>query len=163
MNGFRILEEEDGEAWYEVLHEGYSLLKDYPISFGAIHASKETALDWFSSHPAYGFFEQGRLASAISLRMPWGPLPGPKKVPHIGWFVTHPDFQGHGYGKRLFHELEENVLIRELKAPSITLGTAKEHPWLVEMYKGMGFIPFDTVQLEGKRHHTVYMERLLLK
>ncbi len=161
MNGFRMLEQEDGDAWYEVLYLGYQTLKDYPISFEAMHATKETALTWFAAHPTYGMFDQGRLTSAISLRMPWGPLPGPKKVPHIGWFVTHPAFQGLGYAKKLLAALEETILKKQLKTPSITLGTAKEHPWLVKMYEGLGFVPFDTVRLPGKQHHTVYMEKQL--
>ncbi|WP_099206083.1 GNAT family N-acetyltransferase [Scatolibacter rhodanostii] len=161
MNEFRILTEEDADSWYDVLHKGYVPLQGMNISFEAIDAPKKQALTWFAAHPVYGFFADGQLVSAITLRMPWGPLPGPDKVPHIGWFVTDPAFQGKGYAKQLLAELEEKVLKKQLKTPFYTLGTAEEHPWLVEMYESMGFKVTKTVQLNGKKHHTVFMKKEL--
>lgn len=161
MEQFRRLEEKDKEEWFNVLHAGYQSLKELPISFDAITAPKEKAFTWFEEHPAYGWFVDGRLAASVSLRMPWSLLPGPKKYPHIGWFVTEPSFRKKGYGKKLISALEEEVLKKELKAPAVTLGTAKEHPWLVFYYESLGFEAFDTVQLKGKLHHTVFLIKRL--
>ena len=158
---FRILEEGDMDAWFEVLKEGYKDLKDLPISFEAIHATKQEAAEWFETTPFYGLFKGDRLAASVGIRMPWGPKPGPKGLPHIGWVVTHPDFKGTGCAKRLLQHLEKEVLIKQLRAPGVTLGTAKEHPWLTDMYQSFGFVPFKTVQLNGKLHHTVFMEKKL--
>ena len=157
----RQLLPQDADAWFDVLHRGYQSLRSLPISFSAIDADRDTALDWFRAHPAYGLFCGEKLVSIVSLRMPWGALPGPECAPHIGWFTTDPDKKGMGYGKRLMHWLEEEILRKQLRAPYVTLGTAKEHPWLVSMYAGMGYEPFAEKQLPGKRHHTVFMRKTL--
>lgn len=159
---FRILTECDIDSYYHVLHEGYQNNKDYPISFDAMDATKEETMKWLQSHPTYGLFLGNRLVSAISLRMPWGIKPGPKNVPHIGHFVTDPVFMHKGYARKLLHMLENYVLKTELKTPFVTLGTADSHPWLQTMYEGMGFVCFDTVQLKGKKHHTLFFEKKLV-
>lgn len=157
----RPLMETEGHLWYSVLRSGYEDLKGLPISFEAIGAAKEEALEWFRDNPAYGLFEDGELCASISLRMPWGPKPGPEKYPHIGWVVTRSDKKGNGYARRLMGYVEEEILQKELRTPAVTLGTAKEHPWLVDMYLSLGFEVLRTVQLPGKKHHTVYMIKRL--
>lgn len=159
MTHFRQLTPADGDCWYEVLHAGYQSLAGLPISFDAINAPKEEALKWLKQNPTYGILEENRMVAVASLRMPWGPLPGPEKYPHYGFIAVHPDFQGQGYAKKLLAAIEEQVLIALLRTPAVTLGTAQEHPWLVSMYRSMGFVPLRTVQLEGKRHHTVFMKK----
>lgn len=159
MVNFRILEEGDRDAWFEVLHSGYQTLKGYPISFEAMDAGREEAYGWFAENPTYGLFKDGKLVSSVTLRMPWGKKPGPKNLPHIGWFVTHKEAQGKGYAKLLFRNLEDEVLKRQLRLPAVTLGTAKEHPWLVDFYRSIGFEELETVQLAGKKHHTVFLEK----
>lgn len=159
---FRSLTVQEGEVYYQVLHEGYQSDRAYPISFSAMDATREEVLKWLLQVPTYGWFQEGRLVSAISLRMPWGPFPGPKKVPHIGHFVTHPDFKHRGYAGKLLHAVEEKVLKEQLKAPSVTLGTAENHPWLEAMYEGFGFHPYASAQLPHKKHKTVYMEKFFL-
>lgn len=156
-----MLEEDDKDAWFEVLHEGYQVLKGYPVSFEAIDAKKDQALTWFAENPSYGLFVDGRLASSVTLRMPWGTKPGPENLPHIGWFVTDPKEQGKGYAKQLFGNLEEQVLKKQLRLPAVTLGTAKEHPWLPAFYHSIGFEDLKVVQLPGKQHHTLFMKKKL--
>lgn len=157
MTECRRLLETEGEVWYDVLTAGYASLRGLPISFEAIEAGRDEALEWFSENPAYGLFEDGELISVVSLRMPWGPKPGPEKYPHIGYVATRPDKKKKGYARKLFHYLEEEVLKKELRSPAVTLGTAESHPWLVSMYRSMGFEELRTVQLPGKVHRTVFM------
>lgn len=152
----------DIDAYYQVLHEGYQSDRSYAISFAAMDATREDTMHWLTSVPTYGWLQKRVLISAISLRMPWGPFPGPKKVPHIGQFVTRPDYKHQGYAKRLLEEVEKKVLREELKAPAVTLGTAENHPWLEAMYKSFGFVPYNSVQLPHKKHRTVYMEKLYI-
>lgn len=156
---FRLLDEKDLDRYYEVVHEGYQDDRAFPISFAAIDATREDARKWLAENPTYGLFEEGLLVSAISLRMPWGSHPGPKGVPHLGWVATHPDYKHHGESTKLFRQIEENVVKEELRAPALTLGTAENHPWLKEMYESWGFIPFDSRQLPGKKHRTVFLEK----
>lgn len=155
----RLLTENDLDPFYDVVHEGYQADKAYPISFAAITATKEDARQWLLENPCYGWFEEGRLASTISLHMPWSPHPGPKGVPHLGWVTTHPDFKHHGFVTRLYRWIEAEVFVKELRVPSVTLGTAQCHPWLCKMYESWGFVPFKVVQLPGKKHRTVFMEK----
>lgn len=161
MEKVRLLAEADAAAYYEVVHTGYAAVRQYPISFTAADATEEEARHWLLANPTYGLFDAGELVSAITLRMPWGPNPGPCGMPHLGWVATRAGRKGKGYAKRLFFVLEEGVLRRSLRAPAVTLGTAAEHPWLRAMYESWGFEAYETVQLLGKKHHTVYMEKLL--
>ena len=138
----RQLTVEDAEIYFDVLHRSYQMDRQYPISFSAMDATLEDEKRWLATQPTYGWFEGGKLISAISLRMPWGGHPGPKALPHIGQFITDPDFAHQGYAKKLLHWVEEEVLKKQLKAPAVTLGTADTHPWLKTMYLHLG-VPGD--------------------
>ncbi|MCD8220857.1 MAG: GNAT family N-acetyltransferase [Clostridiales bacterium] len=159
MNTFRLLNEEDGRVWYRILHESYQSLANMGISFEAITAQEEKALKWLRDNPTYGLFDEGELVASATLRMPWGPQPGPRPVPHIGWIVTRPEKKHQGYSRKLLAKLEEEVLKKQLKLPYVTLGTALEHPWLADYYRSLGFKVFDTVQLPDKKHHTLFLKK----
>lgn len=149
----------DVDAYYDVVHRAYQGDRKYPISFTAMDATKDDEYRWLQEEPTYGLFVDGALVSAISLRMPWGKKPGPKAVPHIGQFVTNPDYGHQGYAKKLLHLIETEILAKQLKAPSVTLGTANTHPWLPQMYEKMGFVRFKEVQLPHKVHKTIFFEK----
>lgn len=159
MMTYRELGEEDLDMYYRVLHEGYQTDKKYPISFSAITATREQERIWLASNPTYGLFEDGELVSALSLRMPWGPNPGPEGVPHIGQVVTAPEHMHKGYASKLIGLVTEEVLKQQLKVPFVTLGTATSHPSLRKMYEKLGFRAFREVQLPGKQHRTVYLRK----
>ncbi|MGL9736233.1 MAG: hypothetical protein ACR5LF_13455 [Symbiopectobacterium sp.] len=72
--------------------------------------------------------KDGVMVSSFSIRYPWGPEPGPYGWPHLGWFVTHPDYKGQWFGRQMMQWLEETVLIGQLKASAVSLGTAQGHP-----------------------------------
>ena len=154
MMTYRELGEDDLDVYYRVLHEGYQTDKKYPISFSAITATREQERSWLAHNPTYGLFDGDVLVSALSLRMPWGPNPGPEGVPHIGQVVMH-----KGYASRLIGLVTEEVLKQQLKVPFVTLGTATSHPWLRKMYEKLGFRAFREVQLPGKQHRTVYLRK----
>lgn len=149
----------DLEVYYDVLHRAYQADRQYPISFAAMDANKADEDHWLREEPTYGLFSDGILVSAISLRMPWGKKPGPKIAPHIGQFVTNPDYKHQGYAKKLLHIVETEILAKQLKAPLVTLGTANTHPWLHTMYEKMGFTKFKEVQLPNKKHRTLFFEK----
>ena len=44
----------------------------------------------------------------------------------------------------------------------VTLGTAKEHPWLPKMYESFGFTAYDKVHFRGKQHTTILFKKDLL-
>ena len=162
MTTYSELGENDLDAYYHVLHAGYQTDKKYPISFSAITATKEQEREWLAKNPTYGLFEGHVLVSAVSLRMPWGPNPGPEGVPHIGQVVTAPEHMHKGYASKLINLVLEEVLKKQLKVPFVTLGTATSHPWLRRMYEKLGFRAFREVQLPGKQHRTVYLRKDLI-
>lgn len=151
----------DAPEYYDVLHRSYQMDRPYPISFSAMDATLEDEKKWLAETPTYGWFENDRLISAISLRMPWGNHPGPKVAPHIGQFITDPDYAHQGYAKKMLHWVEEEVLKKQLKAPFVTLGTANTHPWLKDMYLHLGFHVIGEKQLPGKKHKTIFLQKEL--
>ena len=56
--------------------------------------------------------------------------------------------------------LEQEILTGQLRAPAVSLGTATNHPWLIEMYQKRGFVPMHQADL-GKGHITLYMKKVL--
>lgn len=159
---YRQLTAQDGPAYYKVLHEGYASNLEHGVDFSASHMTEADALDWVNTHPTYGLFVDGQLASSITLRMPWGPKPGPREYPHIGHFVTSPRFKQQGYAKKMLQWLETSVLRNQLKAPIVTLGTADTHPWLKDMYISLGFTITKITQLPGLSHKTIYFEKKIV-
>lgn len=156
---YRQLQVEDAEQYYDVLHRSYQTDRQYKLSFSAMDATLADEIQWLQEEPTYGLFVDGQLVSAISLRMPWGKHPGPKVSPHIGQFITDPDFSHRGYATKLLHWVVEEVLRKQLKAPFVTLGTANTHPWLKDMYLHMGFRIIGEKQLPGKLHRTIYFQK----
>lgn len=159
---YRQLTKDDGAAYYKVLNEGYASNLEVGVDFSASHMTEAEATAWVADHPTYGLFVDGELASSITLRMPWGPNPGPREFPHIGHFVTSPRFKKQGYGKKMLAWVETAVLRDRLKSPLVTLGTADTHPWLKDMYLSMGFTITKVTQLPGKKHHTIYFEKKIV-
>lgn len=62
----------------------------------------------------------------------------------------------------LIEEVIDEFVIKELRAPAITLGTALEHPWLIKAYEKLGFVYLSEKQLFSD-HKTIYMIKILDK
>ncbi|MGF0138479.1 hypothetical protein ACQRCU_02015 [Streptococcus alactolyticus] len=56
----------------------------------------------------------------------------------------------------MISEIIDNYILKELKAPAVTLGTALEHPWLIDAYEKMGFRYLGEKSLFSD-HKTVYL------
>ena len=78
---FRQLTAADGVAYGNLVVNGYAANDQYGFAFAARHLTLDEAIDWVKSNPVYGLFVDGELVSSITLRMPWGPNPGPRPVP----------------------------------------------------------------------------------
>ena len=74
---FRLLTIADGESYAALVHEAYQADGALGIDFAAVHLPKEKIVQGLSENPTYGLFIDGKLVSAMTLRMPWGPKPGP--------------------------------------------------------------------------------------
>lgn len=157
---YRQLSHADSAAFFRLMLTAFAPIRDMGIRFDAASVSETQAVQHLQDHGVYGLFVGDRLAASITLRYPWGPLPGPFGLPHIGWFAADPAFRGQHRGRQLLDWLETHILREVLKAPAVSLGTATRHPWLKEMYLSYGFIPQHETDL-GKGHITLFMKKIL--
>ncbi|ACS84033.1 GNAT family N-acetyltransferase [Musicola paradisiaca] len=157
---FRQVTLADDEAFLELALAAYAPVREMGIKFDAAYADIERIRFHIQHNGVYVMEKEGRFASSCSIRYPWGPEPGPFGLPHIGWFATHPDFKQQGLGRQMLDWLEQDILLEQLKAPAVSLGTAKNHPWLLEMYRNYGFKDVCQADL-GKGHLTIFMEKVL--
>ncbi|MEZ3498396.1 GNAT family N-acetyltransferase [Pantoea sp. KPR_PJ] len=157
---FRQLNAEDTPAYYALVHAAYASARELGINFDAATASEQQMQCHIATHGVYGMFRDDELVASVTLRYPWGPLPGPFGLPHIGWFATAPHYRGQRLGVILLDWLELRVLHDQLRAPAYSLGTAESHPWLIPLYEAMGFEKASKKDL-GKGHITVYMKKTI--
>lgn len=157
---FRRLNSDDKHEYLSLMLAAYAPIKALGIQFDAATADLARVTKHLDEHAVFALFDGSRMAASVTLRFPWGTLPGPMGLPHIGWFGTHPEYTGQNLGKRLLEWLEDHILIGELKAPAYSLGTATSHPWLREMYIKLGFQPVFERDL-GKGHITLYLKKIL--
>ncbi len=157
---FRALDEKDAEKFQRFLTAAYADDLQYGIRFQAAFATVEDVRKHLQGNLCYILEDDGEIISSCSLRMPWGPNPGPDVFPHLGWVSTHPDYKHRGFGSRMLDWVEQEILIKQLKSPAVTLGTAEEHPWLIEMYEKRGYVAYKKRRLH-EDHVTVYMKKVL--
>ncbi|MBN3263616.1 GNAT family N-acetyltransferase [Pectobacterium brasiliense] len=150
----------DDETFLALALAAFEPIRQLGINFSAAHADIDTVRTHIASHGVYVMEKDGEMVSSFTIRYPWGPEPGPFGLPHLGWFATHPGYKKQGLGKQMMSWLEEEILIKQLKAPAVSLGTAQNHPWLIEMYRNYGFKEVGQTNL-GKGHLTIWMEKIL--
>ena len=157
---FRPLAEKDIEAFQRFLTAAYADDLQYGIRFQAAFATVEDIKKHLAGNPCYILERDGEIITSCSLRMPWGPNPGPEVFPHLGWVSTHPRYKQQGFSSRMLDWVEQEILIKQFKAPAVTLGTAEEHPWLIRMYEKRGYVAYEKRRLH-EDHVTVYMKKVL--
>lgn len=143
----------------ELFHKAYAADERLGIHFAAAQITMENLQEHLISTPLFVTQTDGRVASTVAVRFPWSKNASPFLVPHLGWVATHPEFQGRGYAKNLITQVI-SYLADDLKVPAVTLGTAKEHPWLMKSYEKLGFNYLTEVQ-KFADHKTVYMIKIL--
>ncbi|HBZ15417.1 GNAT family N-acetyltransferase [Pantoea sp. NPDC088449] len=157
---FRQVREDEVETYQALMHAAYAPTLALGIKFDAATADRAKTLRHLQSHGVYALYADDVMVSSVTVRYPWGPLPGPFGLPHIGWFGAHPDYPGLQYGRQVQDRLEQEILRGKLRAPAVSLGTATSHPWLIDMYQKRGFQLMHTTDL-GKGHITQYMKKVL--
>ena len=88
---YRLLNVNDGHEYAALVHDAYQADGELGIDFAAVTLPEEKLIRGLILNPTYGLFIEGRLVSAITLRMPWVKEPGPYGVPHLGWVSTRPE------------------------------------------------------------------------
>ncbi|MEC5321036.1 GNAT family N-acetyltransferase [Brenneria populi subsp. brevivirga] len=157
---YRQLTAADAPEYLALMRAAYAPIRALGIHFDAAETNLPLVTRHLGEHGVYGLYDSGALISSLTLRYPWGPLPGPFGLPHIGWLGAHPDFRGQNKGKRILDWVERHILREQLRAPAVSLGTAINHPWLKTMYLKRGFIPQHEEDL-GKGHITLFMKKIL--
>ena len=93
---YRLLNVNDGHEYAALVHDAYQADGELGIDFAAVTLPEEKLIRGLILNPTYGLFIEGRLVSAITLRMPWVKKPGPYGVPHLGWVSTRPEEKHKG-------------------------------------------------------------------
>lgn len=156
MAEFRMAGLEDAPAVLELTTLAYKPIRELGINFAAAHADLALVEKNIRENMCFIMEEDGRIVSTISVRLPWGPSPGPFGVPHLWWFASHPNAGRKGVGREMITWCEETIIRDTLKSPSVSLGTADSHPWLIEMYKRRNYKIEGSKDL-GKGHTTIFM------
>lgn len=157
---FRQVREDEVDVYLALMHAAYAPVKALGIKFDAATADRATALRHLQNHGVYALYMRDQMVSSVTVRYPWGPLPGPFGLPHIGWFGAHPRYRGEQRGRQIYDWVETHILREQLRAPAVSLGTAINHPWLIPFYQQYGFEPSHEADL-GKGHITLFMKKIL--
>lgn len=139
----------------------YASIRELGIHFAAATADDALVRKNITENVCFYMKDGDAMVATASVRMPWSPHHGPYEIPHIWWVAVDPEYKRKGYASKILDFLENDYLMNQLHCPSVSLGTAKEHPWLAEMYLKRGYKPVGETNL-GKGHITVYLEKLLL-
>ncbi len=157
---FRQVQVGEAATYHALVSAAYAQTLALGIRFDAATASLEQTTLHLNQHGVYALYDSGTMVATVTLRYPWGSLPGPIGLPHIGWFAADPRCSGKNYGHQVLEHLETEIVSAQLRAPAMTLGTALNHPWLVEMYLKWGYQCLHTADL-GKGHITQFMLKVL--
>ena len=160
MTNIRRATYEDAESIVSLMYQAYKPIRDLGIHFESAHPTIEKINKNMKENICYVYEVDDKLIGTISLRMPWSHNPGPYHFPHIWWLATHPSYKGQGISKLLLDYIEADVINQNFHSPAVTLGTASNHPWLVEMYERRGYQKFGSKDL-GKGHITQYLIKVI--
>jgi S-(2-succino)cysteine N-acetyltransferase len=150
----------DVPALLDLTHRAYKPNREIGIQFVAANPTKQLVQKNMEENLCFLLETDGIVRSTASIRMPWGSNPGPYGYPHLWWFATDPTVAKSGYGSILLNHLESEFIGKQLKCPAVTLGTASDHPWLVEMYVRKGYQKFGKKD-SGRGHVTQYLIKVL--
>ncbi|MGG3571869.1 GNAT family N-acetyltransferase [Bacillus gobiensis] len=162
MEKFRSAEVSDAKILLDLTQKAYRPIRELGITFDTAYADLDFVKKNINDNLCFILeSEEGEVLGTISLRMPWGDRPGPFGVPHIWWFAVDPLIGGSGVGSKLLKWCEESVVRDLLKSPAVSLGTADNHPWLVQMYEQRGYHILSRRD-SGKGYGIVSMKKELL-
>ncbi|TCP23768.1 acetyltransferase (GNAT) family protein [Scopulibacillus darangshiensis] len=152
--------EEDAPEILDLSLKAYKPNRDLGINFAAANADEALVEKNIKENICFYMKDGENIVATASIRMPWSSHAGPYEVPHIWWVAVDPEYKRKGYASKLLDHVENDFLKEKLHCPSVSLGTAKKHPWLTDFYKGRGYQMVGEADL-GKGHVTVYFEKLL--
>lgn len=152
---------QDIKALLDLSLRGYATIRGLGINFAAATADEQLVEKNINENICFYMKDGDEMVATASIRMPWSSHHGPYEIPHIWWVAVAPEYKRKGYASKLLDFIENDYLKDTLHCPSVSLGTAKEHPWLADMYVKRGYEKVGESDL-GKGHVTIYLEKLLL-
>ncbi|MFJ8451444.1 GNAT family N-acetyltransferase [Aerococcus viridans] len=136
----RIATKEDAPAYLALIQESFQEVKDLGIDWPSTNATLESVTENIETGIALVLERDDQLISTITIRQPWENDSPISHYPFLWWFATANEFKGQGIGKKFLKQVEEEFLVKTLKAPAYVLGTSgKRHPWLLDMYLRNGY------------------------
>lgn len=160
MKFLKLTDPKRATALTELLHTAYASDEKLKIHFGAAKIDVTQVAQHILTTPTFVLEDDDQsLIATTSVRLPWSDNPGPFKIPHLGWVATSPRYQHHGYAKTVISTVIDQFIKAELNAPAVSLGTALEHPWLMQAYESLGFVHVETVR-KFADHQTAYLVNL---
>ena len=87
---FRRLTLDDKHDYLTLMLAAYAPIKALGIQFDAATADLVRVTQHLDDHAVFALFDDQRMAASVTLRFPWGAMPGPLGLPHIGWHRHQP-------------------------------------------------------------------------
>lgn len=139
-----------------LLQGAYQSDEDLGIHFKAAQIPIETLKRESETLTTFVTIKDQKIIATVSVRFPWSINPSRYNFPHLCWVATNPNYAHQGYATKLIKWVEQKFLTNQLHAEIVSLGTAVEHPWLVNFYEKLGYHAVETQQ-KFKDHLTVYL------
>lgn len=150
----------DAEAYRDLVRASFRSDPESRRWFIASEADTDTVLAHIAGNLSFVLeAPDGALIASCSARLPWSPNPSPFAFPHLSWITSHPDRRGQRLGGLVTDAVIEHLRVA-LRVPAVSLGTAREHEFLVRHYTRQGWLPIEDRDL-GLGHVTRYFVRVL--
>lgn len=78
---FRQVSEQEAETYQALILAAYAPTKALGIHFDAASTTREKTVQHLREHGVYGLYDGDLMVASVTLRYPWGPLPGPLGCP----------------------------------------------------------------------------------
>ncbi|WP_322906120.1 GNAT family N-acetyltransferase [Paenibacillus campi] len=154
---YRLAVPDDAPDVQRITHAAYVTIRELQLQWPAAHADVEQIRANIIANKCYVLEHNGQIVATVTLADPQRLklLAEQMDLPFVMWFAVDPERQGSGWGRKLLHWVEQEIINKELGAPAVTLATAEKHPWLLPMYERWGYerlLAFDAGKGDGVMH-----------
>jgi ribosomal protein S18 acetylase RimI-like enzyme len=136
MMRIRELVPEDRTDLLKIL-EATGVFKDYEIEV-ADEVIRDSMIPTSSYRSRCCVNEEDRAVGYVC----WGPTPCTSGTFDLYWIAVHPDYQGHGVGKKLLHCAEEEARQRNARLMIIETSSVNDYDSTRKFYLNSGYQQF---------------------
>jgi len=141
----------DARKIQQHLHKAYRPIKKYGFNMEAVDVSVKRVEESIREDELYVIADEDDCI--------WGTVrlqDNDETRDTLSWFSIAPELKGQGLGKMLFEFAQERAKERGRK--KLYLDTAKDHPWLPDMYRRWGCKEIGTIRWPGQNFDAVQFE-----